>query len=978
MTVKARREQAAAPPALPLPPLVAPNLDLAAPTVCNARSKWERAMRTFVMAAAALGLAACATASGGAPSAGNSQPASVSQLMSGVDVPYESFTLDNGLTVLVHEDRKAPIVAIAAWYNVGSKDEPAGRTGFAHLFEHIMLFNGTEHVPNLIEPLRDMGATNWNGTTWFDRTNYFQTVPTPALERGLYIESERMGYILGALTQERLDAQRGIVQNEKREGDNQPYGLTFYRILEGLFPEGHPYRHSTIGSMADLDQASLEDVRQWFRDNYGPNNAVIVLTGDINAAEARPLMERYFGQIARGRQNVPAAADVPTLAAPMSETMTDRVSNSRLYRVWAVPGLGHEDQQNLNTAAQVLGGLATSRLDRELVRGDQTAVSVGAFMLPFQRLSFFYVTVDVKPGEDVQAVSNRLDGVIANFIQTGPTEDEIQRVATGQVTQGLFAIEQIGGFSGQTVALANGAVLAGDPGFFRRNLLAYGDVTPASVRAVMNRWLTRPVYALRVDPGVREPYAEATATNRPAPDNRPPTVTPRDPMPPVGEIADLDFPDVQRTTLSNGIEVVYAQRDAIPATLVAIDFDAGIAADPQGAFGVQVLTMASISDGADGMDAMQIAEQQERLGASIVAGGTLDRSSVTLTALSANLALSLDLMADIVQRPDFAESEVSRQREQQLAAVAAEATQPNGLAQRALPPLIYGASHPYGRPLSGLGSTASVSSLDRDDLIAFHQTWIRPETARIFVVSDRPLAEVRRLLDARFGNWRGANVPVGRKDFSAAIPTPQSRIVIIDRPQSPQSIIYAGAVLPISGADNTVTLNAGNEVLGNNFLSRINTEIRERRGWSYGLSGTVQLREGRVPYVINAPVQSNRTGDSVRVLLEQINSFRADNGVTEAEHVRVINGNIRQLPGLYETAASILGALRSNDLYDRPDDYWETLAGRYRVMTADQMDAAVREVVDPSRFVWVIVGDASVVRPQLEGIGLPIEVVQPN
>ncbi|HRO03507.1 MAG TPA: pitrilysin family protein, partial [Terricaulis sp.] len=301
-----------------------------------------------------LGLALGAMALAGCASSGErgaQQPASVEQLLAGVDVPYAQFVLDNGLTVLVHEDRKAPIVAVAAWYNVGSKDEPAGQTGYAHLFEHIMLFNGTEHVPNLIEPLRDMGATNWNGTTWFDRTNYFQTAPTPALERVLYLESERMGYLLGALTQTALDAQRGIVQNEKRQGDNQPYGLAFYRILERLFPEGHPYRHSTIGSMADLDAASVEAMRQWFRENYGPNNAVLVLAGDINAAEARPLVERYFGQIPRGPQNEPAQADVPTLEARIDDVMHDRVSNTRLYRTWIVPGLTHADTTDLSIGA---------------------------------------------------------------------------------------------------------------------------------------------------------------------------------------------------------------------------------------------------------------------------------------------------------------------------------------------------------------------------------------------------------------------------------------------------------------------------------------------------------------------------------------------------------------------------------------------------------------------------------------------------
>ncbi|MDO1559187.1 pitrilysin family protein [Brevundimonas sp. 2R-24] len=908
--------------------------------------------------------------------AAEARPASIDELLAGVDIPYERFTLDNGLTVLVHEDRKTPIVGIAAWYNVGSKDEPEGKTGFAHLFEHIMLFNGTEHVPNLIEPLRDMGATNWNGTTWFDRTNYFQTVPTPALERGLYIESERMGYILGALTQERLDAQRGIVQNEKRQGDNQPYGLTFYRMLEALFPEGHPYRHSTIGSMADLDSASLEDVRQWFRDNYGPNNAVLILSGDISVAEARPLVERYFGQIPRGPDNIPAEADVPTLAAPISEVMQDRVANTRLYRVWAVPGLAHEDQVELDVAAQVLGGLASSRLDSAFVRGDQSAVSVSASVLPFQRLSLFFVTVDVKPGQDADAVSRNLDQLIADFSRTGPTADEVQRVAAREVAGAMANIEQVAGYVGKTQLLGNGAIIAGDPGFFRRNIVEYGEVTPAAVQAAAERWLSRPVYSLRVDPGAREPYQEAQATNRPEPDNTPFQATPRDPMPPMGEIADLDFPDVERARLSNGVEVIYAQRDAVPLTQLAVSFDAGVAADPADALGTQRLMAALMTQGADGRSALEIAEQQERLGATISANSGLDRTTVTLGVPSANLAPALDLLSDVVARPDFTASEVNRLRDQQLALIAQEGTNPVGIAGRVFPRIAYGEAHPYGRPVSGLGTADGVRAIDRDDLVAFHRAWIRPETAKVFVVSDRPLAEVTALLEAQLGAWRGeAGSPVGRKVFSAPIPEARPRIVLVDRPQSPQSVIYAGQVLPVSGSDDTLTLFAANESIGSGFLSRINTDIRERRGWSYGLSGNVFLREGRAPYVINAPVQADRTGDSIRVLMEQYAAFAGDQGVTPAERDRAVNGNIRQLPGQFETAGAILGALMTNELYDRPDNYWEQVASRYRAMTPEAMDAAARAAIDHNRFVWVVVGDASVVRPQLEGLGLDVEVV---
>jgi len=296
-----------------------------------------------------------------------------------------------------------------------------------------------------------------------------------------------------------------------------------------------------------------------------------------------------------------------------------------------------------------------------------------------------------------------------------------------------------------------------------------------------------------------------------------------------------------------------------------------------------------------------------------------------------------------------------------------------------LPPIIYGENHPYGRPTSGVGTRGSVEGLTRTHLAAFHQAWLRPETARFFVVSDRPLNQITRELNARFGRWAGtAGVAPGAKDFTAAIPAPRPRIVIVDRPQSPQSIIYAGNVLQLRGQGGDVlALNAANEVLGNNFLSRINTEIRERRGWSYGVGAQVVLREQAVPYIINAPVQTNRTGDSVRELMNQYNGFLSTNGVTANEHTRTINGNIRQLPGAYETAAAVLGALRSNDLYDRPDNYWESVASRYRAMTAQNMDAAARANIDPSRFVWVIVGDAAAVRPQLQGLGLDIEVVTP-
>jgi predicted Zn-dependent peptidase len=965
-------------------------------------------MSAFVLPACSTTASDDGPAMAAAPAASDkSRAAPVASLVRQVDIPYEQFTLDNGLKVVVHEDRKAPVVAVSVWYNVGSKDEPAGKTGFAHLFEHLM-FNGSENATgDYFEPLKEIGATDYNGTTWFDRTNYFQTVPRPALDRALFLESDRMGHLLGAVTQEKLTNQIGVVQNEKRQGDNEPFGLVEYAQLEALFPEGHPYRHSTIGSMADLDSASLEDVKQWFRDKYGPNNSVLVLAGDVSAAEARPLVQKYFGDIPRGPVNTPAAAPVPTLPAPKIEVMKDRVANTRIYRNWAVPGLLSPDLVPLDVAAGVLGGLASSRLDNELVRKDQSAVRVSASMQPFHRVSLFEVTVDVKPGANADQVAQRLDAIIADFIQTGPSADEVQRVVMTDVAGRIRGLEQVGGFGGKAVALAEGALYADDPEYYKKQLVAYGKVTPADVRAVTQKWLTRPVYALRVEPGERPAYLEAGgkaggAAQRPrfyreplpgeqplAPSraaaespegvpgtSQPLTLAPRD-QPPVGTIGNLDFPEVERATLSNGIPIVYSRRDTVPVVRMAVEFDAGVAADPANALGTQALMLNLLEEGTTSRSSIEIAEEQERLGAEIGPGAGLDRTAVSLSALTPNLGPSLDLFADIIRNPAFAPSEVERLRAQQLNQVAQELTQPQGLAGRTLPVVLYGAGHPYGRPPSGSGDPAALQRISRDDLIRFHQAWIRPDNATIFAVGNLPLAELVTALEARFGDWAAPATAKGVKNFALATPAPRARIVLVDRPQSPQSLITAGTVLPVRGTDDLLLLRSANEVLGGDFLSRINMDLRETKGWSYGSSSALALREHAVPYVINAPVQADRTGDAIKVLMDQIGGFTTARGVQPVELQRVINGNTRQLAGQFETSAAVLGALRSNALYRRPDTYWETIADRYRGMTVSGLDQAARQVIDPKKIVWVVVGDAAKVRPQLEKLGMPIEVVNP-
>ncbi|MEO7503783.1 MAG: pitrilysin family protein [Sphingomicrobium sp.] len=944
--------------------------------------------RVSVLLASSALLAACAATPPAAvalappqavPAVAVEAPAApVSALVSQVTIPHSSFRLANGLTVLVHEDHKAPVVAVSTWYNVGSKDEPAGKTGFAHLFEHLM-FNGSENLPgDYFTYLQQIGATDYNGTTWFDRTNYFETVPRGALDRALFMESDRMGHLLGAVTQKVLDNQRGVVQNEKRQGDNQPGGLVEYEVQEILFPAGHPYHHTTIGSMADLDAASLGDVKQWFVDKYAPNNAVLVLAGDITPAEARPLVEKYFGDLKRGPVNVPAAADVPTLPVAKSLVMKDRVAAVQVQRDWAVPGMLSKDLAALDIGGSILGGLASSRLDNALVRGEKIAVDVSAGLSPFQRIGQFEVSATVKPGVDPALVEQRLDAIVADFIATGPTEEEVQRAATREVAGRIRGLEQVGGFGGKAVALAEGQVFAGDSDYYARTLAAYAAVTPADVRAAMSHWLSRPALSIRLEPGDRPAYTEATITPKKASKSAAgPTVGVKRTLPPLAALTALDFPDITHVTLANGIRLAYAHRDAVPLTLVAMSFDAGVAADAPAERGLQAMTLGLLDEGAGSRNSQQIAEEEERLGAAISAGGSADRSTVTLSALSANLAPSLDLMADIVKHPTFAPDDVDRVRTQALTQIAQQQKDPNGIAGRALPILLYGAAHPYAG--TGGGDIAAVKALTRDDLVRFQQAWLRPDNAELFVVSDRPLDEVRAALDARFGGWAAPATALGVKSFGAAPARPATaRIVLIDRPGSPQSIISGGQITPIDPRSDLTSIQSANDVLGGNFLSRINMDLRETKGWSYGVNGRVALQEHVVPYIINAPVQADRTGDSIRALMDNFSGFFGAKGVTQEELDRTVANSINQLPGRFETGAAVLGAMQSNALYGRPDNYYELLAPRYRAQTRASLDSAIRAVVDPKAFLWVVVGDAAKVRPQLETLGLPIEVMLPR
>ena len=877
-----------------------------------------------------------------------------------LNLDYERFTLDNGLRVIVHEDRKAPVVAVSMWYHVGSRNEPPGQTGFAHLFEHLML-NGSEHYDGeWFEPLQRVGATNVNGTTSLDRTNYFQTVPTPALDLVLWMESDRMGHLLNAVTEEKLDNQRGVVQNERRQRDNEPYGRVDYNLYAGLFPPGHPYRHLPFGSMEDLDAAALDDVHQWFRDYYGPNNAVLALAGDIDPATARRKVDRFFGDIPAGPDVDTIETWLPARTANTREVQHDEVPAIAVHRAWAVPGRSTRERALLDLAAAVLGRGRNARLYLDLVRNQQRATSVGTGVGPYELASVFDLSVRLNPGEPVSVANESIDRILDEFLEKGPTEEELARAITGINAQMVRGLESV---DGQASVLAEGELYARDPLFVEQYLEWTNSATATEVRDEARTYLSTGWHQVDVVPAGRYAASESGVDRS--------TGLPDVPA----DMPTLRFPEVRTGRLASGLEVLVAERNAVPIVELSIQFDAGYAADAGGRAGAAAFAMTMLETGTVNRDALEIAAEEERLGANLSAGSDLDASWVSLSALRSDLEASIGLWADVIRNATFEEEEVERLRGRRMAAIAQEKAQPFGLALRLLPPAIYGAGHAYGVPFTGSGTEASIASITRGDLVDFRSRWLRPDNAKIFVAGDTTLDAIVPILDEAFGDWSPpGGAPPPKNISEVALPT-APRVILIDLPGSPQSLIFAGHLAPPLGSERDVAIEAMVDVLGDEFTARINMNLREDKGWAYFTSAQFADAKGQRLFVVLAPVQADRTGDALVELIMELDAIQGSRPITDVERARVIAGLTRGLPGRFETADAVLSSVVTSDRYGRRLDYPASLTERYQALRLEDLQSAARDVVQPDSLTWLIVGDLGAIRDQVEAVGIaPIEV----
>jgi zinc protease len=631
-----------------------------------------------------------------------------------IDIPYKKFVLKNGLTLIVHEDHKAPIVAINLWYHVASKNEKPGKTGFAHLFEHLM-FTGSEHFKGggdqraFFEAMERIGATDLNGTTSEDRTDFFENVPTNALDIALWIESDRMGHFIGAVDQARLDVQRGVVQNEKRQGENQPYGVTEELIVKGTAPPGHPYSWSVIGLMEDLSAASLEDVRHWFQTYYGPANTVLVLAGDIDAETALKKVQHYFGDIPAGPPVARYEKWIPKMPGTRRQSVSDRVPQARLYKVWNTPAYGEADTSYLQLVSGVLASGKTSRLYKRLVYDEQIATHVSAYVDPREISGQFGIVVTARPGGDLARIEKAVDEEVARFLAKGPTQEELQLAKAGHVAAFVRGIERIGGFGGKSDILAMNQTYRGDPAFYQTTLKTAREATTRNLQHAAKTWLTEDIYILEV-----HPYPAYETTN---------STVDRSKLPEPDAQGDAKFPAFERAELPNGLKIILAERHSTPVVIFNLVLNAGSAADQFATPGTARLAMDMLDEGTTKRTALQISDELAALGANLNAQSGLDSSRVNLSTLTATLDRALTVYADVILNPSFPEADFKRLQKQLIAAIQQERTEPVSMALRVFPRLLYGSSHAYGNPLTGSGYESSVENMTRPDMQKFHDNW---------------------------------------------------------------------------------------------------------------------------------------------------------------------------------------------------------------------------------------------------------------
>jgi zinc protease len=888
-------------------------------------------------------------------------------------IPYKQYKLKNGLTVVLHPDRSTPIVGVNLFYHVGSKNEASGRTGFAHLFEH-MMFQGSGNYIDGWRAVDDLGG-NVNGTTDQDRTFYYEVVPSNTLERVLYMEGDRMGNLLTAMDQAKLDNQRDVVKNERRQRvDNQPYGTMFERIGMLMYPESHPYHHSVIGSMEDLSAASLDDVKGFFRQYYVPNNAVLVIAGDFDERQTRAWVEKYFGGIAKGADIVRPNTPEPKLDSEIRKTYEEAgIPFSRLAMVWHGVPQYSPDEAPLDMLASILSSGRGSRLQSDLLYGKELVSQIGASDGTSEIGGLFQISATARPGKSMDEIEKDINAHIERLKNEPPTAEEMTRALNVREANAIFGLQTV---FGKGAAMAGYAGFLNKPDYFEANIDRYRKVTPADVQRVAKQYLTANRLVMSYIPAKAQPTGNPNAeVNKPtstAPKKKDTAlIAKQDAMlPALGPDPKLVLPAIEKTKLSNGVNLWVVKHNELPIISMNLVLNAGGTLDSADKAGVASMTSNMLNQGTKTRSAVDIANSLQSIGASVGSNASWDASTISMQTITKNVDQALDIYADVITNPAFPDKELESVRRRALLAFQQRRSNPTAVAGVVYDRVIYG-DQPYGRQLTG--DEKSVKAMTRDDLVNFYNTYYRPNNATLIVVGDVETASIKAKLEKAFANWKPGEVPAFTN--SAMTMAAKPAIYLVDRPGAAQSSVSIGQVGIERSNPDYYAVQVMNSILGGGSTARLFMNLREDKGYTYGAYSRFSSRRGAGPFSASGEIQTVSTKEAVQEFLKELNGIRGGIPVTQTELETNKQALIRSFPSAFETPGQISGQLSNLVVFGLPDSTFNDYIAKVNAVTIDDVKRVANKYLDPSRMAIVIVGDRKVIEPGLKELGMPINLL---
>lgn len=891
-------------------------------------------------------------------------------------IRFEKYSLPNGLEVILSQDRATPRVAVNMWYHVGPANEEAGRTGFAHLFEH-MMFQGSKHVPSdsHFKVLEAAGASSVNGTTGFDRTNYYETVPSNQLELALWLESDRMGYLLDVLDASQLANQQDVVRNERRQThENVPYGMSEEVFIQKLFPQGHPYHARIIGSHADIQAATLDNVKRFFKQYYAPNNASLAIVGDFDPAVVKALVRKYFGSLKRGAAVPPVKVDMPTIASEQKVTVTDRIQLPRVQIGWITAPFFQPGDADADMAATILAGGRSSRLYQSLVYEKRIAQDVSAFQMSGMVSSTFQIYATARPGHTVDELQTAIDDALAEFAKAGPDARELERARNVFFTTMVNSVEELNKRADR-LNMYNHYLRT--PDYFAQDARRYQTATAASVvKFVRERLTANTRVVVHTVPGTPAAWPSAP-TPRPSastPGEGTEAVNAAEPwraQPPTpGRERPLRIAPPITSELPNGLRLMLIERRGLPIVSASLVVATGSDANPIDRPGLANFTAAMLDEGTAARSAQQIAADVAQLGARLTIDGSMDATTISTTALKGNFRAALDIAADVILRPSFPADEIDRQRAQRLAQITQQRDSAQQLAQLVAANVVYGDKHPYG--YADIGTEASVKEVTRQEMVDFWKTHFVPGNAALIVAGDMSMAELRAAAQKSFSAW--ATGPAVRRPAVPAAPAQGRRIVIVNKSAAPQTQLRVQSTAPARSTPDYAVLRVLNHMLGGTFSSRINMNLREEHGYTYGANSQFTFRKGPGPFTVASGVRTDVTAPAVGEIFKEIGKIR-EAQVGDDELTRAKDALMLSLPAGFATNEATIANYSSVFIYGLGDEYFSTYPEQIRVVTAEQVLDAAKKYIVPDRLAIVAVGDAAQIEPELRKLNLgPVEV----